>query len=768
MKKKGGKIEDDRFKHIATDPRFRGVPRSQRKIKIDNRFAGMFDDKRFKLKYVMDKRGRPIHSTTSEDLKKYYAVASSDSESAADDDDTVEHPNEADSDTVEDPVKPKSAKQLAKRPAVADDVAQSEEDDGDSEETEDSEDESGDESAESSEEEKEPERDLSRGIGNVETSSEEEESSEDEEEETEELDGAVAWGELDRDAPQSDHVSRRLALCNMDWDKIRAQDLFVLLDSFKPPGGIVRRVSVYPSEFGKERMEHERVNGPAELVEAAAQSKKRSSNKDEEGDAKMQREALRQYQLSRLRYYYAIAECDSVETADHLYRELDGREYESSGTCLDLRFVPDDMTFTEEPTSVADGLPDPQTYKPLNFVTSALQSVNVQLTWDEDDPRRSEAMQRAFKEDGDHDDLNVYLASSSSEEEEEEEQNHGGEKDQKGKKASMEAQIQKYRDLLKSLDGDKKDGADDKDEDKDDVEMEVTWNPGLNKQVEDMVKRKQEQPEGKTPFQEFLEKRKEKRKLKRSLNKNGPQEADSDGESDEADSAGESKQPDQAFSDDELPSDVDLDDDFFKETTTRKPSKEASKEGAKKGKKKRKAEDKTEDEETAKSKAELELLLMDEQNDGRHHFSLKKLLEENQSGKGSRKRKRKAERERKAAAKAEKRGGDDFQVDLSDPRFSALYSSHHFNVDPTDPHFKKTKGMEAILTEKQRRRLDPPQGTDAKTDKPRESPASLAQQPPDTQSPESSLPAKTSRQSLSSLASSVKLKVQQMKNRSKK
>ncbi|XP_077526971.1 ESF1 homolog isoform X2 [Haemaphysalis longicornis] len=732
MKKKGGKIEDDRFKHIATDPRFRGVPRSQRKIKIDNRFAGMFDDKRFKLKYVMDKRGRPIHSTTSEDLKKYYAVASSDSESEGEDADTVEHPNE-DNDTVEGSAKPTS-KQLAKKAAAADDVSQSEDDDGgDSEETEDSEDES-----------------------------------EEEDEEAEQLDGAVAWGELDRDAPQSDHVSRRLALCNMDWDKIRAQDLFVLLDSFKPPGGIVQRVSVYPSEFGKERIEHERVNGPAELVEAAAAESKKhsSSNKDEEGDAKKQREALRQYQLSRLRYYYAIAECDSIKTADHLYQELDGREYESSGTCLDLRFVPDDMTFTEEPTSVADGLPDPQTYKPLNFVTSALQSVNVQLTWDEDDPRRSEAMQRAFKEDGDHDDLKVYLASSSSEEEEEEEeqQNQGGGKE-KGKKASMEAQIQKYRDLLKSLDGDKKAGGDEKDEDKDDVEMEVTWNPGLNKQVEDMVRRKQEQPEGKTPFQEFLEKRKEKRKLKRSLNKNGPQKADGDEESDEADSAGESQQPDQPFSDDELPSDVDLDDDFFKDRETPKPSKE----GAKKGKKKNKVEDKTEDEETAKSKAELELLLMDEQNDGRHHFSLKKLLEENETGKGSRKRKRKAEREQKAAAKAEKRDGDDFQVDLADPRFSALYSSHHFNVDPTDPHFKKTKGMEAILTEKQRRRLEQPsQGNDAKTSKPRQSPASVPQPPPETEAPESSLPAKPSRQSLSSLASSVKLKVQQMKNRSKK
>lgn len=541
MKQKKGlrKIEDDRFKHIATDPRFRGVPRSQRKVKIDNRFAAMFDDKRFKLKYVMDKRGRPIHSTTSEDLKKFYAVESS-SESGNDDDDRDERPQD---DSVE-------SKRVELKASVQEDEEANEDEDseavGDSEDEEDE-----DESDASSDEPEEPERDPARGIGNVETSSEEDESSE---EELEDDDGEVAWGELDRDAPKSDDVSRRLALCNLDWDKLRAQDLFVLLDSFKPPGGVVQRVSVYPSEFGKERMAVERESGPAELVEAARGDKKASKKgggDDEEVDAKTRREALRQYQLNRLRYYYAIAECDSAETADHLYRELDGREYESSGTCLDLRFVPDDMTFDEEPTSVADSVPDPQSYKPLNFVTSALQSVNVQLTWDEDDPRRTEAMQRAFKEDGAHDDLTVYLASSSGESEEEVDQAQG--------KDTKEAQIQKYRDLLKSLD----DGEKKTDEKDDDVEMEVTWNPGLTKQVGELVKKKQEQPEGKTPFQEFLEKRKEKRKLKRSLGKKGA-EAEESGEEKSERGEDQGSQSEQAFSDDELPSDVDLGDDFFK------------------------------------------------------------------------------------------------------------------------------------------------------------------------------------------------------------
>lgn len=47
------------------------------------------------------------------------------------------------------------------------------------------------------------------------------------------------------------------------------------------------------------------------------------------GDEAVQRR-LAAYERSRLRYYYAVVECDSVATGAHLYRECDGLEFERS------------------------------------------------------------------------------------------------------------------------------------------------------------------------------------------------------------------------------------------------------------------------------------------------------------------------------------------------------------------------------------------------------------------------------------------------------
>ena len=70
---------------------------------------------------------------------------------------------------------------------------------------------------------------------------------------------------------------------------------------------------------------------------------------DSYGDGEFDAVKLRQYQKQRLRYFYAVVECDSVETAAHLYQECDGTEFEQTTNKLDLRFIPEDVEFKNEP-----------------------------------------------------------------------------------------------------------------------------------------------------------------------------------------------------------------------------------------------------------------------------------------------------------------------------------------------------------------------------------------------------------------------------------
>lgn len=80
MASKKGQSGDDRFQKVKKDPRFWEMPEKEHKIKIDKRFQSMFHDDRFKLKYTVDKRGRPVNHTSSEDLKRFYNLSDSEEE----------------------------------------------------------------------------------------------------------------------------------------------------------------------------------------------------------------------------------------------------------------------------------------------------------------------------------------------------------------------------------------------------------------------------------------------------------------------------------------------------------------------------------------------------------------------------------------------------------------------------------------------------------------------------------------------------------------
>lgn len=390
------------------------------------------------------------------------------------------------------------------------------------------------------------------------------------------------WGELDKDAETTDDITKRLAVCNMDWDRIRAVDLMVLFNSFLPPGGTIESVTIYPSEFGKERMKEEEIKGPPELV-----SKTIGSDDDEEETeegSKYHMEKLRQYQLNRLKYYYAVAVFDSAETANKIYAECDGLEYESSATKLDLRFIPDEETFDDEPKEMCDSLPDK--YQPRFFTTTALQQAKVQLTWDETKPERIEIAKKLAEgkiDDVTDTDLQAYLASSSGEEELSEAEKSESDNEENNPKDSLE----KYRQLLNELE------KSNEKKNKKDVEMEVTWELNTKDKTEKLVKKKMEESIEKTPFQQYLDKRKQKRKEKK-LNKIKNGNDDDDSIHSESDA------------------EIDMDDPYFAEefnnSEFRKP---------KKNKKKQENENDANSEDE-QEKAQLELLMLDNEEDGEY------------------------------------------------------------------------------------------------------------------------------------------------------
>eukprot|EP01042_Synura_sphagnicola_P031216 gene31216-40185_t len=103
--------------------------------------------------------------------------------------------------------------------------------------------------------------------------------------------------------------------------------------------------------------------------------------------------ALRQYELSKLRYYFAIAECDSVDTANALYEALDGVEFENSAMALEIRFVPDVLDLSDrEVRDKCSHAPDARRYKPPEFVVNAKQHTNVTCTWDEGEKDREKTL----------------------------------------------------------------------------------------------------------------------------------------------------------------------------------------------------------------------------------------------------------------------------------------------------------------------------------------------------------------------------------------
>ncbi|KAH9486989.1 Pre-rRNA-processing protein esf1 [Psilocybe cubensis] len=662
-------MSDPRFARLKSDPRFRRPKTKNNKVVIDERFKSVFEkDKKKPAGRKVDKYGRPISDTQDQDdLKRFYRL---------------ERDAEQHEDAESAPRKP----DLARGEVLL--------------ESSDEEDEEGKAEEKDSDEEEDDGfvtlgRDSSRPIA-VPNDDEEEDAEIDLDEDTfadleaQAANYAKAHQDEDENEDAGGQRSRRLAIVNLDWDHVRASHLYKICASLVSPTAPVVRASaakvpertkdrkgkrgegpaqvnvvrgkvlsvrVYPSEFGKERMAREETEGPPPEI-----FKKKDLDVDEinektvfevGGEDEYDEDALRKYQLERLRYYYAVVTCDTVDAASHIYNELEGTELERSANVFDMSFVPDDMTFENEPRDEAtDELNT--TYKAVEFVTDALRHSKVKLTWDEDDPERTQITRRALtRKEIEESDFRAYIANTSSESEGEDAAT-APKKKKKDKKASRD----KLRALLL--------GGNDEampegwgDDAKDDVDMEITFTPGLTEKKDE---------ENETSLEKYQRKMREKRKKrKEELKEAKPKE----------------KEKEKV-----------LDDEFFEPDSDQdKPAPKT-----KKGKTKPAQNEEASSKQEATAEELALLVASDNPNAEPKHFNLKSVIKSEKQKKRRKGRKGKLEDDAEAQ--------EDFTVDVKDERFKALFEDHKFAIDPSNPHFKKTKAMSALLDERQRRQRE--------------------------------------------------------------
>ncbi|KAI5479550.1 hypothetical protein MNV49_003287 [Pseudohyphozyma bogoriensis] len=769
---------DPRFSRLKTDPRFMRPKASKHKLVLDDRFLSLLDPTdKGKGKKSVDKYGRKREQNEdSQELKRFYRVEKDEEEAA---DEEEEEGSE-------------------------EDQSGEEEKGGEEDEEEDDEEEDDDDEGQ----EAKP-LDLARGEGLLE-SSDEEDAAADSDASDSDSDGSVHLApthnrlrrdrsrsrspsidlseteHVEADADESDEEeqdpTRRLAIVNMDWDHLRASDLYRVLASplaltapapepskqikklddegnelvgvgkIKIAKGRLKNLIIYQSSFGRERIEREAREGPpadlfykkdgdsddegetmvlGRMKSLTKSSKKKRSKKLQEssdekeeiteadvlrdqindGEEEYDTEALRRYQLERLRYYYAIATFDSSASAAHVLTEINGTEFERTANVFDLQYVPNETTFDDDPVhdeaTEASIAAEGTNYEGIEFVTDALRHSKVKLTWDADDPHRKNKITSYLAATTDkgkgkgkgremnEDDIKVYLASSSEDEGEEEEEADEffeADTDKKSKK----------KDRLRSLFGLDDAGASERAWDgsgkhKDaNSGMEITFAPALSEFGGQEAKSRDQETAIET-YKRKEKERRERKKAERKAKKNG-EKLPAEGE--EGPEFGGKDTGPGGFDDDFFA----IDDDAFDRWDRGEDFDDApSAAGQKKklNKKERRELKRREEEENKKSRDELALLIDDDDEgeelgeDATKHFDLRKIIKAE---------KKKGKKVKKGKGKDEPEVQDAFKIDVADDRFKALHEDHEFAIDPSNPKYVKTKSMDALLAEGRKRR----------------------------------------------------------------
>jgi len=223
--------------------------------------------------------------------------------------------------------------------------------------------------------------------------------------------------------------TKRLALMNYDWAKITPGDIFVTFSSFLPVGGELKSVKLYKSDLGEEMLQKEAMYGPLSIwgeqdPTQPIEAEEGQEEYEEEEEENVNVNAVRRYEIERLKYYYSVLEFDSAKTADFIYNNCNDFELENTGNKIDLRAIPDDLKIPKAPEEVCKE--KPFKVSDLNFNTKAKTNTNVEITWEKEEKgnKHSALFEHELEDDAKIDMSKIIasddLASSQSEEDSDE------------------------------------------------------------------------------------------------------------------------------------------------------------------------------------------------------------------------------------------------------------------------------------------------------------------------------------------------------------
>eukprot|EP01036_Dinobryon_divergens_P025995 gene25995-34595_t len=413
-------------------------------------------------------------------------------------------------------------------------------------------------------------------------------------------------------------------------------------------------------------------------------------------------QALREYELRKLKYYFAIAECDTIETAAALYDQLDGAELEHSSMALDLSFVPEEVSFDGREVRDRSRGGDGSTaatlagYKPPDFVVEALQHSKVKCSWDKGDTERERKLTNfSHWRDLNESELQQYIASSSDDSDSEEVavvDSHAG----KAKKKQSQVQLRAAEEARKKLKATSKKAK----------------AAQLRRQLLGLQDGDGNRDGDGEERDDFFG------------SDAGDNNEDGDGDDDSGEVHEMSYMPEDGGDEDDSGSIIG---DQDKNTALKKMGKKKHRRG------KEESDDDgnpnpfpaiVEDDDTRrKREAQLELLFEGEENGDSRDFNMRDILhtqkeKEKKNGKkfprGSSSENRDEDKDENAPSKKKSKkskkvreeaaSSDSFQLDLSDSRFQPLFEDPKFGIDITQPEFKSTAVMKDVLQEQTKRK----------------------------------------------------------------